>query len=119
MDKKMKLLTVLAVLLILLTMPASAYTVTEAGTNHIQVKYSWYEAAWLSGALGSTIAANHVMTLANNEHMDVNRNTASIAAEIVAHAGAYLAGEALWGYGSSNPVDIIVSESNWDWMMID
>lgn len=119
MNTKMKLLTVLAIVLILLTMPASAYTVTEAGTNHIQVKYSWYEAPWLCGVLGSAIAANQVMKLANYEHMDVNRNTASIAAEIVAHAGAYLAGEAWWGYGSSNPVDIIVSEGNWDWTMID
>lgn len=114
MDKKIKLFAVLAIAIILLAMPASAYTVKVAsGKNHIQVKYSSNEAKELAFGDSGTDAANKVMKLAKDKHMTINRNVGSMEDEIRVHAACYYC-HILRSH--AQPVDLVVSETNYGWI---
>ena len=127
MDKRIKIFAVLAIALFLLATPAAAassssnvyYTVTRLGhSNIILVDYTGSNgAATYNNALnlvasGGSGAAQQVLNLAHYYNLPVHRDKASIAKEIVAHAGAYAV---YFSRGAANPVDIDVSEGNWDW----
>lgn len=98
--------------LILLTMPASAYSLSIPANDpdDIQLSYTSSEARSLA-TTGASAAAQKVMNLAEENDMTVNRSVQSIRNEIRAHALAYMAGET----DRSNPMDLVMSEGEWDW----
>lgn len=117
MDKVVKIFAVLAVL-ILLTMPASAYKVKVAsGANHIQVTYGPRDVKDLtSGTKTSGAAYNaacEVMKLAKKNHMVINRNVDSMRREIRVHAYFFYV-PILDKH--AQPVDLVVSEYNNGWI---
>lgn len=110
MNKIVKMIAVLAIL-VLLTMPASAYQLKKSGPHSIQVYYTRSEAKYLAG-YGCAFAASDVMSMAKKQKMNPKRSFTSVEDEIEAHAAAYLAGERI----HSNPIDIGLWESNYFWL---